>query len=322
MHCYPAFTPASLVVLARVTDTGSFRACGMWFHGVPVTIKEQDQAQSKDEALVTHRQLRLLVAELEQLNPTMPCLRLPCTACSRRWQQWRKTYTYRARMRSNVVMVESSSKTRDTASADANEAVVPDTEAGADTEVARLTNPDPKVSVRWGSLSQSTASTRKSKSRATSYWLEPWSKPAHMSVEQLASTLDRLADMHTAVGGQLEGTKTVVHCCQYTVAVKLAKAGAPSHWAKQIAKIFGTRQRMQAVAGKAVAMQSSLQQPEVDRFLSGLGQIYADYWPLLRENGWGVQEMDVCSEADLQAMGIKPGHAKLVVVRWKKYRDG
>jgi hypothetical protein len=50
---------------------------------------------------------------------------------------------------------------------------------------------------------------------------------------------------------------------------------------------------------------------------------YAEYWPLLEENGWGgVEEMDLCSAADLQALGVKPGHAKLIVERWKRYRSG
>jgi hypothetical protein len=43
----------------------------------------------------------------------------------------------------------------------------------------------------------------------------------------------------------------------------------------------------------------------------------------LEENGWGgVEEMDLCSAADLQALGVKPGHAKLIVERWKRYRSG
>ena len=39
--------------------------------------------------------------------------------------------------------------------------------------------------------------------------------------------------------------------------------------------------------------------------------------------GWGgVSEMDLIAEEDLIALGVKPGHAKLIVVRWKKYRNG
>jgi hypothetical protein len=69
--------------------------------------------------------------------------------------------------------------------------------------------------------------------------------------------------------------------------------------------------------------QEYLRRPEVDRFLSGLGEEYAIYWPRLQENGWGAtEEMDLCSETDLTAMGVKPGHAKLIVTRWKRYRSG
>ena len=41
-----------------------------------MTVKEQDQARSNEESLVAHRQLRLLVAELELLHPSMPCLQV------------------------------------------------------------------------------------------------------------------------------------------------------------------------------------------------------------------------------------------------------
>jgi hypothetical protein len=159
----------------------------------------------------------------------------------------------------------------------------------------------------------------KSRSRALSYWLEPWARPSNMGIEALASTLERLADLNApgVKGGGAEimrptiataiidstcssssfiatdflprsttpfpsnfrrqrqhadtctvgdgaarrstaltadsfsrmssTTEEATHCERevyldsYTVALKLAKAGAPSHWARKIATIFGTR---------------------------------------------------------------------------------
>ena len=49
----------------------------------------------------------------------------------------------------------------------------------------------------------------------------------------------------------------------------------------------------------------------------------ADHWEVLKDSGWGgADEMDLCELEDLIGLGIKPGHAKLMLVRWKKYRSG
>lgn len=48
-----------------------------------------------------------------------------------------------------------------------------------------------------------------------------------------------------------------------------------------------------------------------------------DYWEVLKESGWGgAAEMDLCELDDLIGIGVKAGHAKLITVRWKKYRGG
>lgn len=35
-----------------------------------------------------------------------------------------------------------------------------------------------------------------------------------------------------------------------------------------------------------------------------------------------MEEVDLCSEVDVIAMGVKPGHAKLIVERRNRYRRG
>eukprot|EP01046_Picozoa_sp_COSAG06_P005926 COSAG06_NODE_270_length_18720_cov_149.982708_7_plen_481_part_00 len=278
-----------------------------------VTIKEQDKARAKEESLIGHKQLKLLISELESLEPTMPCLQMPCTACKRACQRRRarEQREQRARTRSKVVVVGSAATATDGADGAADGPGVADL-SGTNTavdesgtavpETAGLTaaggisadgtqgDADDTAAGGTGRLfassSTAAAAVSSSSSRASSYWVQPWGTPSTLGVDALASTLERLADAHadTAAAGadnmwaaqqqrggggrkrrassvsatasvsdladmveeanmNSEGGGAEVYVDYYTVALKLAKAGAPAQRAKEIAAIFGKRQQ-------------------------------------------------------------------------------
>ena len=247
----------SMQSLHHSHDRGSVVHALVYF---PVTVKEEDLARVKEETLISHRQLRLLVAELELTRPTMPCLRIPCIACKYGWLQRRTVHLTRSRTQSTVVMVGTES-----------------TQSSTSGKVAARRQPvDCDSTDELFSLD-----IEKSSTRATSYWAGPRAKPSNMGIEMLASTLERLADLSPACGGKI-GVETThsatagsrrsssasiatsvsdladmaeeaksnpeVFVDSYTVALRLARAGAPSHWAKQLARIFGTRRHQYGAA--------------------------------------------------------------------------
>jgi hypothetical protein len=292
-----------------------------------VTIKEQDKARAKEESLIGHKQLKLLISELESLEPTMPCLQMPCTACKRACQRRRarEQREHRARTRSKVVVVGSATADADAGAdgdggatnmsgtntaVDESGAAVPETvgltAAGAGGKPAVGAQGDADGTVAGGSgrlfaSSSTTAavSSSSSSSRASSYWVQPWGTPSTLGVDALASTLERLADAHADDGAagtdnmwaaqqqreggggggrkrrassvsatasvsdladmveeanaNSEGGGAEVYVDYYTVALKLAKAGAPAQRAKEIAAIFGKRQQRRYGAIDAAA---------------------------------------------------------------------
>ena len=286
-----------------------------------MTIKEQDLAQAKEEALIAHQQLRLLVTELESLQPSMACLQMPCTTCKR---VYKTNHLKRKNMkataaRSQVVVVGSPQRGVSTElSGDGN---VTESQTG----FGELEADDAEGGEGGGSPTRGSWAGERSVAmgtrtlRAASYWVQPWATPSIMGVDSLASALERIAesDGGAAAAGAATGSPTAaaaapaatttgclclvsdclpapierlpprafhgagtgigagggggrlhnnnrppsssvsdaadaaeeaakpdpeVYVDSYTLALKLAKVGAPPQRAKQIAAIFGERQ--------------------------------------------------------------------------------